>query len=204
MVLPVIVIPLWGKLLALSVAKKITVLLAARYYGFPRIYRKSLHSVRWLIKDPRRREWYTSYVRAVWRIPDRILYRWHNKAVKAAGVRTSLPHSPLAAQIRTAVSVDRLFPDTPALAAHTHPSGLAKAKAASQLPGTSFASAPVLREHHSELQQHRKQLRKAASLDSAYERLRKFGRQGLRSVRGNVRHRLQNVAISARSRQLND
>lgn len=46
MVLPVIVIPLWGKLLALSVAKKITVLLAARYYGFPRIYRKSLHSVR--------------------------------------------------------------------------------------------------------------------------------------------------------------
>ena len=45
MVLP-IVIPLWGKLLAISVAKKITVILVARVYGFPRLYRKSQKAVR--------------------------------------------------------------------------------------------------------------------------------------------------------------
>ena len=44
--LPAIVIPLWGKLVLFGVAKKLTVLLAARIYGFPRLYRKSQHTIR--------------------------------------------------------------------------------------------------------------------------------------------------------------
>ena len=46
MLLP-FVVPLWGKIVAISVAKKITVLLAARIYGFPRLYRKSQKTVRY-------------------------------------------------------------------------------------------------------------------------------------------------------------
>ena len=45
MVLP-IVVPLWGKIVLFSLAKKLTVVAAARIYGFPRLYRKSQHAVR--------------------------------------------------------------------------------------------------------------------------------------------------------------
>ena len=78
---------------------------------------------RWLFKDPERRDWYGGYVRAVWRLPDRILYRWHNKAVKAAGVpQATLPRTHLGDSIRTALSLDRLFPGSNTLAAQSKPS----------------------------------------------------------------------------------
>jgi hypothetical protein len=38
------VIPLWGKILALSLAKKVTVLVIAKLYGIPRLYRYILNS----------------------------------------------------------------------------------------------------------------------------------------------------------------
>ena len=46
MVLLPLVIPLWGKIVLFSLAKKLTVVAAARLYGFPRLYRKSQQTVR--------------------------------------------------------------------------------------------------------------------------------------------------------------
>ena len=36
-------LPLWATIVGLSLAKKVTVLIAAKLYGIPRLYRYSLH-----------------------------------------------------------------------------------------------------------------------------------------------------------------
>ena len=71
MILP-IVIPLWGKLVLFSIAKKLTVVAAARIYGFPRLYRKSQHAVRYLCQEPQSRRIWGGRVRTLWRVPDRV------------------------------------------------------------------------------------------------------------------------------------
>lgn len=46
MVAEALVVPLWGKIAALSLAKKGLILTAGYLYGFPRLYRRSQKLVR--------------------------------------------------------------------------------------------------------------------------------------------------------------
>ncbi|BDA50187.1 hypothetical protein COCOBI_15-3160 [Coccomyxa sp. Obi] len=82
------VIPLWGKIVALSLAKKITVLVVAKLYGFPRLYRRSQKLVRYLARDPKQRHWWSGYVRNTFRLPEHVVKRWHGQP--AAGRREAI------------------------------------------------------------------------------------------------------------------
>ena len=44
-------IPLWATIVGLSLAKKVTVLIAAKLYGIPRLYRRSQKAVRFVPTD---------------------------------------------------------------------------------------------------------------------------------------------------------
>ena len=61
-----------------------------------------------------------------------------------------------------------------------------------------FASAPVLQQHHRELQAHRLLLKSSKQVSARYGRLRDLGRQRLQSFGGNVRSRVQDMALFAR------
>ena len=44
-------VPLWATIVGLSLAKKVTVLIAAKLYGIPRLYRRSQKAVRYVATD---------------------------------------------------------------------------------------------------------------------------------------------------------
>ena len=44
-------VPLWATIVGLSLAKKATVLIAAKLYGIPRLYRRSQKAVRFVATD---------------------------------------------------------------------------------------------------------------------------------------------------------
>ncbi|EIE23204.1 hypothetical protein COCSUDRAFT_33282 [Coccomyxa subellipsoidea C-169] len=111
------VIPLWGKIVALSLAKKVTVLVIAKLYGFPRLYRRSQKLVRYLNKDSERRQWWSGYVRSTFRLPEHVVKRWHGQPstagsaslqarrsdTRSAGKLYSFASSPLVAASRQQV-----------------------------------------------------------------------------------------------------
>lgn len=65
-----------------------------------------------------------------------------------------------------------------------------------------FASAPVLRQHHRELQEHRRLLEDSRSLASRYSQLRNIGRQQLQGLQGRMRNKMEEVALFARKRDV--
>ncbi|KAK9903571.1 hypothetical protein WJX75_009100 [Coccomyxa subellipsoidea] len=83
------VIPLWGKIVALSLAKKVTILVVAKLYGFPRLYRRSQKLVRYLARDSDQKQWWSGYVRNTFRLPEHVVKRWHGQP--SAAVIESLP-----------------------------------------------------------------------------------------------------------------
>lgn len=67
-------IPLWGKIVMISLAKKGLILSAGYMYGFPRLYRKSQKLVRFISKDPLTRASIGGYVQTAFRLPAKLLH----------------------------------------------------------------------------------------------------------------------------------
>ncbi|GBG69642.1 hypothetical protein CBR_g4471 [Chara braunii] len=65
-------VPLVGKLILFSIAKKVTIFLVAKTYGFPRLYRRTAEVNRFINRhNPRRRENVRSFIQGVFRLPRR-------------------------------------------------------------------------------------------------------------------------------------
>jgi len=69
-----VVIPLWGKIVLASLAKKGLIVSAGYLYGFPTLYRKSQKLVRYMSKDRHTRASLGGYVQTAFRLPARFLH----------------------------------------------------------------------------------------------------------------------------------
>ncbi|KAK4536356.1 hypothetical protein CDCA_CDCA08G2381 [Cyanidium caldarium] len=69
-----------GKLLLLSVVKKVTLFMIARTYGFPRLYRRIMEqNRRWLRGRPEARTWVRDRVQTLFRLPRTLAQRMQRK-----------------------------------------------------------------------------------------------------------------------------
>ncbi|CAK0786760.1 hypothetical protein CVIRNUC_009974 [Coccomyxa viridis] len=72
-------LPLWATIVGLSLAKKVTVLIAAKLYGIPRLYRRSQKAVRYSTISPAQRVAWAIRVRKGFRLPENVARRWHGQ-----------------------------------------------------------------------------------------------------------------------------
>ncbi|GBG61547.1 hypothetical protein CBR_g22344 [Chara braunii] len=80
------------KLILFSIAKKVTVFLVAKTYGFPRLYRRTAEVNRFVNRhNPRRRENVRSFIQGVFRLPQRACEKFSQ--IRAARIPSGVPKS---------------------------------------------------------------------------------------------------------------
>ena len=73
--MPVMVTPLFWKILAVALGKKAAVYLLGRWYGYPRVYRRLLeYSRRRSLKDRTRQRLMQNRVKSFFRLPNTVYY----------------------------------------------------------------------------------------------------------------------------------